>query len=125
MALVDIEKEDVLAFAAELSTVVDDAWDRILPFVNELDMTGLGESEYSTTLARIYLAAHLGAIAKPSTGSSAAAAGPVTSESVGGIRRTYANLTASSSGDALLTTKFGRQYSAHLKMTLSNGPFLV
>lgn len=124
MALVDIEKEDVLDFAAELSTVEDNAWDRILPWVNELDMSGLGETDESTTLARIYLAAHIATFAKP--GSSSTAAGPVTSESVGGVRRSYANtLVAATSTAGLSRTRYGQMYSDLLGMSLANGPLLI
>jgi hypothetical protein len=123
MALYDIVKQDVLDHAAELSEVEDAAWARILAYVNRFDLSWVGEDDDTTTMARIYLAAHIGLTIKP--GSSVTAAGPVVSESVGGVRRTYANLATSTTESSLSSTKYGRQYNQILTSSLVNGPFLV
>lgn len=118
--MVDIEMEDVLDFAAELSTVSANAWERILAFVNQITLTTL-DSDEDRALARIYLAAHL---AKSTQGGSSLAAGPITSESVGGVRRSYGFVAASSSS-ALTTTRYGQMYLEILNSTMVGGPIVI
>lgn len=121
--MTDIEKEDVTDFASELasSTVVsDNAWEKILAFVNQVSLTTL-DTDADRVLARIYLAAHIG---KTTAAGSSAAAGPVTSESVGGIRRSY-GLVASTTSSALSTTRYGQLYLELLAMCLTNGPIVI
>ena len=125
MALVDIVKQDVVDFATELAgtAVSDTAWVRILAHVNGIDLTGLGESEETTQLARIYLAAHMGKVSKGLTSN---AAGPVVSESVGGVRRTYANTIAlATSAASLSTTGAGRAYLDIINSSMACGPHLA
>lgn len=74
-------------------------------------------------MARIYLAAHLGTVAQ-SGGS--APAGPVTSETVGQVSRSYAQLV----GDALASsawasTAYGRQYAAALRASTARLPVVA
>lgn len=120
--MTDIEKDDVVVIAPELAgtALVDDAWERILAYVNQISLTSY-DSDEDRALARIYLAAHL---ASSSIASTIGAAGPVISESVGGVRRAY-GLVAMSSGTALGTTKYGRHYELIVNTSNCAGPFLV
>jgi hypothetical protein len=124
--MTDLEKEDVTDVFSELATGVPDAaWDRILPFVNQFDLTEC-DSDDDRALARIYLAAHLAKGVKLSVGStSSATAGPVTSESVGGIRRSYGFVAATATDSALNTTRYGQMFLEVLRMTGCRGPRLV
>ncbi|MGN6103653.1 MAG: DUF4054 domain-containing protein [Kofleriaceae bacterium] len=119
--IADVTKDEVIAFAPELATVSDGTWPSILAFINEIDMTYLGESANTTRLARIYLAAH---IAKMGKRAASSAAGPVTSESAGGIRRSY-GFAALTDTHSLRTTNYGQLYLDLLGMTLAHGPFLA
>jgi len=117
-----IVKQDVLDFAAELSTVPDAAWTKILAHVNQINLTS-DDTDEDRVLARIYLAAHIGKKIKP--GSNTSAAGPVTSESVGGVRRSYASVIATSTANSSLqTTPYGQLYLELLTGTFCNGPQL-
>lgn len=120
----DVTKADVTEFASELagSAVSDGAWVRILAYVNEHELQQTGETEGTAALARIYLAAH---IAKVGALGVSTAAGPVTSESAGGIRRAYANLSTATSLSSLKTTRYGQLYLDLLSSSLASGPFLV
>ncbi len=123
----DIIRADVLDFAPELATgtraTTDGAWVRILAYVNAIDMTGLFENEQDTQLARVYLAAH---VAKVTSAASGTTAGPVTSESVGGVRRAYANTFSAAAAEGTLgTTRYGQMYREILGRSLASGPFLV
>ena len=111
---------DVRAFDAEFSAVSDAMWVDILNFVNQFDLT-VCDSDYDRRLARIYLAAH---IALNTLKAKGGAAGPVTSESAGGIRRSYA-FVQYMQGSNLNSTRFGQWYSDLLIMTGCTGPFLV
>lgn len=117
-----IEKEDVTAFATDLGTVSEDAWEKILAYVNQVNLTEC-DSDEDRVMARIYLAAHF-AKSLPAAGSSTTAAGPVTSESVGAIRRSYA-FVASSTGSALSKTNYGSMYLEIINASLAGGPLLV
>lgn len=119
--MVDITQADVIDFAPELATVSESTWERILAYVNELDMTGVGETEATTMLARLYLAAHMATTTKRG---SSASAGPVTSESVGGVRRSYANVAATSAS-SLSSTRYGQMYSEVLNASLASCPVVV
>lgn len=116
----DITKADVLDIDAAL-VASDDAWVWILAYVNRFDLTQVEEDEDTAQLARIYLAAHMVKASKAGAGS---AAGPVTSESVGGVRRSYA-LVAMSSASSLRTTRYGQLFLDIVSASLANGPFLV
>ena len=77
---------DVVALAPELSTTSTTTQTDVLGYANQALNVALygGEAATSTRLARIYLAAHLAALAKLGTG------GALLSESVGGMSRSYA-----------------------------------
>lgn len=116
-----IVKQDVIDFDSTLSTVPDAVWTKALAVANEINLTS-DDTDADRTLARIYLAAHWATLMKP--GSNSSAAGPVISESVGGIRRSYANTVSATTENSLRTTKYGRAYLELLAMTFCNGPHL-
>ena len=119
--LKDITKSDVLAFASELSTLGDWAWVHLLTYVNEIDFTGLGDSNQTVRMARIFLAAHLGLLNQRSA---TGAAGPVISESAGGLRRSYSQVSSSSTID-LNSTMYGQLYLSIIGSSLAHGPLVV
>lgn len=128
MAVADIYKADVLALAPSL-TLTDQGWVEVLTYVNELDLSSLGESEQVTRLARIYLAAHFGTLTQQSTTDDGAPiAGPVVSESAGGIRRAYGfNASAQSNTlgfTNLESTIFGQMYMRIIGMSAARGPLV-
>ena len=121
MSIAAVIKADVLAFAPELSTLTDQFWVDALDYVNQVDLTSV-DTDIDRRLARIYLAAHIGSTTKRAgTG----AAGPVTSESAGGIRRSYGLLATSASGSGLSSTRYGQLYESILSMSLAHGPLLI
>lgn len=101
---------DVTDTAADLAVVSANAQTAILAFVNEALDTRLfanGESDNRLKLARVYLAAHYGAI---DAGGSGGPGGPLASESGGGLARTYAVLTTSTTDPLLELTPWGKAY---------------
>lgn len=117
---------DVTAMASELSTVEAAARKLILDYVNgpALDPASFdGEDGYTTKLARVYLAAHM---ASPiGKGAAGAAGGPVTSESMGGLSRSYSVGSVASSVDSTGSTDYGRRYEALVKNSLARLPFVI
>jgi hypothetical protein len=111
--------------APELSTVPTAAQDFILEYVNQalvVDIFG-GEGSPKLRLARIYLAAHYGSLF--GSGGSGAA-GPVTSESAGGLSRSYG--FASSfvfNDDALGSTVYGRNYLGLVRTSPARAPVVL
>ena len=124
-----IVKADVLGLAPELS-LSDLGWVDVLTYVNELDLTPLGETPQVTRMARIYLAAHLGTVGRlATTGGGTAVSGPVVSEAVGQVRRTYATSGGGSSGQAatstnLEATMYGQMYMRIIGMSAARGPLV-
>lgn len=120
-----ITKQDVLEFAGELVRVKDPAWANIIRFVNGIDSSGIdkfgGDEGETLRLARIFLAAHFGTI---SLRSKSGAAGPVTSEAAGAVRRSYGLVALASHDAALGSTTWGQQYQGLLSMSDAHGPFL-
>lgn len=118
---VNIVWPDVLAIAPELSTLSTQAQDDILAHVNfALDpkvFGGVNHPKYR--LARIYLAAHLGSTSRSGA---QGASGPVTSESVGSISRSYGFSQASTTG--LSGTAYGRQYDELLMSSVARVPLV-
>jgi hypothetical protein len=121
----DIAWSDVEAHAPELSTTGAAAQTNILAFVNDaLRVSDLdGETGPKTKLTRIYLAAHMGtadALAQRST------AGPVASETVDGLSRSYATAAPSSvSDDFLALTGYGRSYLFMVRTSAARAPLLL
>lgn len=121
MAAFPITKQDVLDFASELSILTSPVWLAILSYVNAIDLSAYCDNGDDTTLARLNLAAHFGAVLKRGK---KGAAGPVTAESVGAIRRSY-GLIAQPGGAAWLnSTGYGQTYLGILAMNAVHGPFL-
>lgn len=117
-----IIKADVLALAPRLSSLPDAAWVIILAFVN--DFKGLDTQPTLRKLALCLLAAHLGVISG-SSGSNGAT-GPVISETVGGLKRTYAQALTLAQNSEYSRTSYGQQFLAIMKMsTGTRGPMLV
>lgn len=108
--------DDVIAHAPELSTVGSTAQDDILAVANEvLDVTQFGgEDAAKTRLARIYFASHFATI--DSQGSSGAT-GAVVSETVGGLSRAYASVSASGTDPLWDRTPYGQAFRALLRAT--------
>lgn len=121
MAVTPITRDDVLAFAPELSNVATAAFTLILAHVNELDLTNaeIGETEDTTRLARIYLAAHVALITR---NAGSGAAGPVTSESIGQIRRSFGLLATAAGTNFLSGTQYGTAYLALLQASMAHFP---
>jgi hypothetical protein len=119
-----IVKQDVLDFATELSVVKDPAWAVILAYVMTLGGEGFCETEDGPTLrfARILLAAHFGTISKRGK---SGAAGPVTSEAAGAVRRSYGLVALAQSAAGLGTTVYGAQFTQLVSMSCSHGPVLI
>ncbi len=119
-----ILESDVLSYAPELAPLDAGAWTSILAFVNELQYTAVtpaGEGPL-LKLARILLAAHYGTISRRGP---SGAAGPVTSEAAGAVRRSYGLVALASSDASLGATGYGQQFLGILSMSLANGPRLA
>jgi len=127
-----ITQSDVQAFAPELSVLSAGAWTDILAYVNELDLTVSiypemacpsvpGESAQVDRIAKIYLAAHIGTLTRLAGGGTA---GPVTSSSAGGLRRSF-GLISMATGSALGSTRYGQMYLDILSMTQAHGPLVI
>lgn len=126
-----ITQDDVLGVAPELATgsraLSDVAWQLVLDYVNTFDLTrplddlDSAESANTDRTARIYLAAHMGKMTQMGQG---AAAGPVTGETVGGVRRSYGLLPMLGYG-ALMRTGYGQTYLEIVGMSLIHGPVVL
>ena len=99
---------DVVNHAASLSTLDAEAQTDILAYVNDRLNVRIfgGEDSASLKLARIYLAAHFGSGLVNGAGGEA---GPVVSESAGGLSRSYGSLFSMDSS-VLATTAYGQSY---------------
>ena len=90
--MADIGWSDVNIVAPELATVNTDLQELILSYVNtQMNVAAIGDNA-KLKLIKIYLAAHMATI---SGQSGVGVAGPVVSEEVGGLKRTYALLQSS------------------------------
>lgn len=107
--------DDVLLIAPGLSSLEEDSQDAILLHVQRL----VAPAKWGDLLdmGMTFLAAHFGTLVQRSTATAGAgssqAVGPVVSETVGPVARTFAVLTSGSGagGDASLTsTNWGREY---------------
>lgn len=121
--IVGITWTQVAALASELSDLDAGAQLLILEHVNAALDAAIwgGESSPKLRLARIYLAAHYGTLAR-SNGN--AAAGPVISESAGGLSRTYANMSVVGA-TRLDSTSWGRLYSELVATTPARAGFVI
>jgi hypothetical protein len=117
----------VVDFASEMSDVPLAAQTAILAWVNgtlDVELFPDGEDDAGLTLTRIYLAAHFGAGSIPGTGSSGPA-GQVTSESAGGLSRSYGSASPSPALAASLwgSTEYGRKAAAMIRL-VAGGPWV-
>ena len=107
--MADIVWTDVVDFDASMAGVAAGAQTLILAYVNDEALQPTifgGEDSWKYKLARIYLAAHLGTMARLQ-----GVSGPVSSESAGGLSTSYAvAMTRSNLG----ITSYGRAYLATL-----------
>lgn len=106
--------EDVLAVAPELTTTTDPARVIFLSYANNALAVSEwgGEASPTLKLARCYLAAHQAA---SSVAGATGAVGPVTSESAGGLSRSYASTPASSS--EMGSTRYGQSWVELARLT--------
>ena len=121
--MAQITGHDVKAIAPELSSVDDGSVTAqvVLAYVHDSVPIGPFDGEGSPRLrmARILAAAHLG---KMSVSGGAAPAGPVTSESDGGLSRSYAAPSMSSTSSSWESTTYGRQYLQMLRTSTMRLP---
>lgn len=114
---------DVTAHASDLTAVSAGAQTDALAYVNEMvdpDKLG-GETSSRYHLARIYLAAHFGTV---SLKNGTPPAGPVTSESVGDISRSYG--ISAGAGEDIASTGWGREYLALVRRAAAaRGPLVA
>lgn len=125
--MADITWTQVVAFAPKLSTLDSGAQDTLLAWVNAggnaIDPAAFGgESSPTTTLARIYLAAHAGTMSKQG---GAGAAGPVVGKMAGGVQVQYATPSGGVVFDSLDGTAFGKMYRMLCRTSLAAGPHLL
>lgn len=123
--MADIIWTDVVAFAPELSTIAAGAQTDILAHVNDtLVVTEFGgETAAKTRLARIYLAAHFGTVTAQGA---AGAAGPVVSETVDRLSRTYGQpYGGGAAPDSLDSTSYGKAFRALVRTTPARIPMLL
>lgn len=106
--------DDVVAIAPELSTVSVEMQNALIAYVEE----EISSTTWGARAARgkVYLAAHLATMS-----ARVGSAGPVTSETVGSVSRSYA-VDASSAPSG--STSYGAEYE-RLVMTLGAARFLV
>ena len=125
-----INWDDVVAFAPDLSVTELAVQLYVLDYVNTaINVVEFGgEDSSSLRLARIYLAAHHGTIIlqSGSGGAGAFASGPVTSESAGGLSRSYGGVGGSSSaGTSLDSTTHGRTFMLLARSSAARAPVLI
>jgi hypothetical protein len=118
----DITWDDVIVIASELADVAEGAQDIILAYVNGALSVSMFKPA-ALKLARIYLAAHIATVtAEDGDG---AAIGPVISESVGGISRTYAAISAVTRGDGFDATSYGQTFGFLVRTSRARLPRVI
>lgn len=121
----DITAADVVNFCKTTSRLDAATMLVVVAFANEVKGNALCVSEDSPTLrlARLNLAAHFAINTLQGRGG---AAGPVTAEAAGAVRRSYGLMMSSSTSGGLGSTMYGQAYLAILNMTEGvRGPFVV
>ncbi len=120
--MADITWDQVLGFAAELSSVPGAARETILEYVNtSLKPTYLGGAESAEyTLARIYLAAHLGLGV-----GAGGATGAVIAEGLGGITAQYAFTPPTTGDEDYGSTNYGRKFLSMIRHSSAKGGLVV
>lgn len=103
---------DVVKHSSPLSAVDPDVQNDILAYVNTRFAAVFGgEASPTTKLARIYVAAHFASL--PGSGRHEAA-GPVVSQSRGGLSQSFQSL-GGGGGDSWDDTQWGRRYKQLLR----------
>ena len=110
-----ISWSDVVKIAPELSTLAVDTQNEILADV-DLEVDPGTWNEFADK-GRKYLAAHLGTLARPG---SVGVAGPVTSETLGPMSRSYSVEGATDAG-ALSSTRYGVEYARTRRIACGPG----
>lgn len=100
--------DDVLAVAPELSVTAAATQTVVLAQV-EIEIDAEVWGDYAD-MGRRLLAAHYGTIFTPGLSGGGATAGPVTSETLGPMSRSYATATSSNVPAELGRTKYGIEY---------------
>lgn len=120
-----IEWSDVEELDAAFADVSDPLQTLFLGIVEEtVDPEAYGgEDTNRTKMARMNLAAHLAEYF--TSNGSGSAAGPVQSESGGGLSVTYAVAASAVTGDALAETAYGRAYEAGQWRSLGRGAWVL
>lgn len=110
---------DVSTFAPEVASVPSARQTQILAMVDrQVNATAWGDAAVDGAL---HLAAHYGVM---SLRGSSSAAGPVVSESVGPVSRSFAAPSSGGGGDGLEATSYGREYM-RLSRTRAGAHFAV
>lgn len=133
--MANITWDDVvkLAPAPELEdpAVDTDLQTELLKLVNSeiLNVRIFGGSDSAKyKLARVYIAAHFASLSPTATasGGTSGTVGPITSESEGGISRSYGDMTTvpGSADSSWAATIYGQKYAMLARTTLSRLPFL-
>lgn len=133
--MADITWNDVvkIAPAPELagSAVPIEAQTEILRFVNREALNVRifgGEDSSKYKLARVFLAAHFGSLqAQATMGGSSGTTGMITSESEGGLSRSYSQVSDVPGADDTSwgASVYGQKYAAITRTTLSRLPFIA
>lgn len=113
---------DVTALAVELSSVAVSAQTLYLALANDWLNVSMfdGEDGPRTKMARIYIAAHFATLDRLR---GLAVAGPVISESRGGLSRSYANLFMTHVTQGLFgTTTYGQNYEGLVRTSRARFP---
>lgn len=116
---------DVTAHAAQLTTAVVPSAARtdILAYVNSVVNVKVidGEDGPKSKMARIYLAAHFGEVARSQ---GLLSSGAVTSESAGGLARSYAAILTMDPA-SLGASRYGQEYTALIRTSGARAPFVI
>jgi hypothetical protein len=115
--------DDVVALAPDLEELQIEAQTLILAYVNRALNPAMFKSEAALTLARIYLAAHLGTNAMP--GSGGEVMGTVVSEKVGDLQRTYGAVAEASEGGGFESTTYGKTFQFLVRTSRARLPRVI
>jgi hypothetical protein len=115
---------EVAAIAPTLANTNPYTQGAILEYVNtalHVECWG-GEGSPQLRLARLYMAAHMGTV---SSSGASGAAGPVTSETAGGLTRSYGFMSSTEADPLLDATPYGRMYRELLMRSAARSPIVL
>ena len=106
--------DDVAALSPSLAAVSAEAQALIIAMVDRQ----VGEAQWGDLFpdGQILLAAHLGALTLNTAGGSSQAVGPVVSQTVGPVSRSFAVLTTSGAAGSFDSTTWGQEYARLRRM---------